>query len=138
LPKFSLERIVNVKREFIYDIFSNYENYQKLFPQYFPSIRIISVRDNVAVVEEHMNLGGKELVMMTKHITKKPIMHEIFVIGGDIKGSYIKEQFVEHLEGTKILVDVNLKLDKKMKISTLFGKNKFQENYAKILNDFIK
>lgn len=138
MPKFSLEKIVDTRREFIYNIFSNYENYQKLFPQHFPSIRIISIRGNVAVVEEHMNLGNKKLVIMTKHITKKPILHEIFVIGGDIKGSYIKEQFVEVFEGTKILVDLDLKLNGKTKILNLLGKNKSQEDYTKILNDFAK
>ena len=138
MPKFSLEKIVSTKREFVYDIFSNYENYQKLFPQYFPFIRVRSIRGNVSIVEEYMNLGNQELVIMAKHVTTKPVLHEIYVIGGDAKGSHIRQQFVELSEGTKILVDVDLKLNIKMKILTLLGKNKFQEDYTKIFNDFIK
>ena len=138
MPKFSLEKIVNAKRESIYTILSDYENYQKLLPQHFPSIRVRSVRDNISVVEEHMNIGNLELLIMAKHVTKPPILHEIFFIGGDAKGSHIKEEFVELLEGTKIIVDVDLKLKGKMKLSGLFGKNKFEEDYAKILNDFTK
>jgi len=138
LTKFSLEKIVNAKRETVYEIYSNYENYQKLIPQHFPSVRVRSVRGNVSVVEEHMNLGDLELVIMAKHVTKEPILHEVFVIGGDAKGSYIKQQFIEVSEGTKIIVDVDLKLKGKMKLSSIFGKNKFEQDYAKILEDFAK
>jgi coenzyme Q-binding protein COQ10 len=90
------------------------------------------------VVEEHMNLGDKELLIMAKHVTEEPVLHEVFVIGGDAKGSRIKQQFIEISEGTKIIVDVDLKLKGKMKMSSMFGKNKFEEDYSKILDDFIK
>jgi coenzyme Q-binding protein COQ10 len=138
LPKFSLEKTVHAKRETVYEILSNYENYQKLIPQHFPSVRVRSVRENISVVEEHMNLGDKELVIMAKHVTEKPVLHEIFVIGGDAKGSHIKQQFIEISEGTKIIVDVDLKLKGKMKMSSMFGKNKFEEDYTKILDDLVK
>jgi len=138
LIKFSFEKTVNAKREYVFEIFSNFENYQKLFPQHFPSIRIRSVRNDVSVDEEHFNLGSKELLIMAKHVSKTPVLHEVFVIGGDGKGSHIQEQFIDVLDGTKILVDVNLKLKGKMKIQGLFRKNKFQLDYEQILNDFIK
>lgn len=138
MAKFSLEKIVNTKRETVYEILSNYENYQKLIPQHFPSVRVRSVRGNTAVVEEHLNLGGLELVIMAKHVTREPVLHEVFVIGGDAKGSYIKQQFIEVSEGTKIIVAVDLKLKGKMKMSSMFGKNKFEQDYAKILDDFAK
>ncbi len=135
---FSLEKIVNANRDVVFQIFSNYENYQKLIPQHFPSVRIRSVRGNVSVVEEHLNLGKKELLIMAKHVSEEPILHEIFVIGGDAKGSHIKQEFIQLEKGTKILVDVDLKFGGKMRISGLFGKNTFEQDYDKILNDFIK
>jgi coenzyme Q-binding protein COQ10 len=138
LPKFSLEKTVNAKREIVFSLLSDYENYQKLIPQHFPSVRIRSVRGNTSVVEEHMNFGEHELLIMAKHVTKEPVLHEIFVIGGDVKGSYIKQQFLEIPEGTKIIVDIDLKLKSKLKISNLFGKNNFEEDYLKILDDFAK
>jgi len=138
LPKFSLEKIVNAKREIVYEILSNFENYQKLIPQHFPSVRVRSVRGNISVVEEHLNLGDRELVLMAKHVTKEPVLHEVFVIGGDAKGSHIRQQFIEISEGTRVIVDVDLKLKGKMKMSSMFGKNKFEEDYAKILDDFAK
>jgi len=129
---------VNAKRETVYERLSNFDNYQKLLPQHFPSVRVRSVRGNISVVEEHMNLGDLELVIMAKHVTKEPVLHDVFVIGGDVKGSHIKQQFIEVSEGTKIIVDVDLKLKGKMKMSSMFGKNKFEQDYAKILDDFAK
>jgi len=41
LPKFSLEKIVNAQRESVFEVFSNFENYQRLVPQHFPSVRIL-------------------------------------------------------------------------------------------------
>jgi len=111
LSKFSLEKTVHAKRETVYERLSNYENYEKLVPQHFPSVRVRSVRGNVSVVEEHMNLGDQELVIMAKHVTKEPVLHEVFVIGGDAKGTHIKQQFIEISEGTKIIVDVDFKLN---------------------------
>ncbi len=85
-----------------------------------------------------MNLGDLELVIMAKHVTTEPVLHEVFVIGGDIKGSHIKQQFIEVSKGTKIIINVDLKLKGKMKMSSMFGKNKFEQDYAKILDDFAK
>lgn len=138
LPKFSLEITVNAKRERVFEIFSNYENYQNLVPQHYPSVRIRSIRGELAVVEEHFNLGSTELLIMARHVSKKPIMHEIFIIGGDFKGSHIRQEFIELENATKVLVDVVFKLSAKMKISHMFGKNSVMQDYGIIVNDFAK
>ena len=138
MPKFSLEKIVNNNRNDVFEIFSNFENYQKLVPQHYPSIRVRSMRGDVSVVEEHLLLGDMELLIMAKHVSQKPILHEMIVIGGDAKGSKIKQEFIELENGTKILVDVDLKFKGKMKISVMFGKNNFKQDYDRILDDFVK
>ena len=84
-----------------------------------------------------MNFGPDELVIMAKHVSNEPVLHEVFVIGGDAKGSHFKQQFVEVPEGTKVISDVEIKIKGKMK-NYLFGKNKYEEYYDKIINDFAK
>ena len=138
MPQFSFEKTCVANREIVYKVFSDYENYQKISPKFFPSIRIRSVRNNVAVVEEHMNLGAEEFVIMAKHVTDEPVLHDVYIIGGDAKGSHIQEQFIGIPEGTKILVRVDLKLKGKMKLGGMFSKNRYQENYEEILDNFIK
>ena len=135
LTTFSLEKIIHAKRKDVFKIFSNYDDYEKLIPQYFPSIRIRSVRGNTAVVEEHLKLGDLELVLMSKHVATPFVLHEVYVIGGKSKGSHIKQEFVEIPEGTKILIDVDLKLTGLMKIPKVLDKSKLIENYSNLLND---
>ena len=135
LALFSLEKIINAKRKDVFDIFSNYEQYEKLVPKYFPSIRIRSVRGETAVVEEHLKLGELELILMSKHVSKPNVLHEVYVIGGKSKGSYIRQEFIEIPEGTKILVDVDLKLMGMMKIPKLLDKSKLSQNYSNLLDD---
>jgi len=138
LPQFHFEKFVNSPREKVFRIFTDYENYQNLFPNSFPSVRILSTRDNTSIVEEHMMLGNKELVMMTKHVTEEPDLHEIFVIGGDAKGSHVVEKFEELSNGTVIKIDVNLKMKGVMKISGLFGKSRVENDYLKIISEYVK
>ena len=135
MAKFSLEKIIHAKREDVFKIFSNYEDYQKLVPQYYSSIRIRSVRDNVAVVEEHLLLGDLELLFMAKHVATPSVLHEVYVIGGKSRGSYIRQEFIEIPEGTKILVDANLKLTGNMRIPKLLDKSKLSQNYSNLLDD---
>ena len=135
LTAFSLEKVIHAKRKDVFKIFSNYEDYEKLIPQYFPSIRIRSVRGNTAVVEEHLKLGDLELLLMSKHVATPFVLHEVYVIGGKSKGSYIKQEFVEISEGTKILIDVDLKLTGLMNIPKVLDKSKLIENYSNLLND---
>ena len=136
MTSFSLEKIVHAKRDDVFQIFSNYNNYEKLVPQYFQSIRIRSVRDDIAVVEEHLKLGEMEFLFMAKHVATPSILHEVYVIGGKSKGSYIRQEFIEISEGTKILVDVKLKLTGTMRIPKFLGKSKLSENYSNMLDEF--
>ena len=136
MVEFSFEKIINAKRESVFSTFSNYEDYQVLFPNHYPSVRIRSIRDNVAVVEEHMNLGDKEFVIMAKHVIDNPLTHEIFVIGGDIKGSHISQRFFEMGDQTQVVIDAKIKQGTKLKLSSLFGNEKLKEDYSQIINDF--
>ena len=136
MTSFSLEKIVHAKRDNVFQIFSNYNNYEKLVPQYFQSIRIRSVRDDIAVVEEHLKLGEIEFLFMSKHVATPSILHEVYVIGGKSKGSYIRQEFIEIPEGTKILVDVKLKLTGTMRIPKFLGKSKLNKNYSNMLDEF--
>ncbi|KAF6242803.1 polyketide cyclase [Nitrosopumilus sp. b1] len=138
MPKITFEKIIKAERNKVFDIVSNYEEFQKTLPQYFPSIRVRSVRDNVAVVEEHLSIAGRELVMMTKHVIKYPELHEVFVIGGDAKGSHIVERFDSVPEGTKITVTANIKLSGALKIAGLFAKGKIKNGFVTIMDEFAK
>ena len=136
MPKIIFEKIIKADRKKVFELTTNYENFQKILPQYYPSIRIISVRGNVSVVEEHLQIAGRELVMMAKHVIDEPILHEIFIIGGDAKGTHIIKRYESIPHGTKLTLEIDWKLKGMMKISNFFGKNKVLNDYSKIIDEF--
>jgi ribosome-associated toxin RatA of RatAB toxin-antitoxin module len=138
LPKFNFEKIIKAERNKVFEIASNYKDFEKKLPEFFPSIRVRSVRGDTAVVEEHVSLSGREIIMMTKHVTKYPDIHEVFVIGGDAKGSHVIERYQSIPEGTKISVEADIKLQGKLKIVGFFAKNKIKNDFIKIMDAFAK
>ena len=128
--KVSFEREINGDLEKAFDIIANFENFQKLFPDFYPSILIKSVRDESSLVAEHLKLHDTEFIIMSKHFTSKPHSHEMRVIGGDIKGSSINEIF--SFNNGKTVLKVNAELDVK---SSRFSKNNPHEESLKNLYD---
>jgi len=138
LPKIVIKKLIKAERQDVFNIVANYENFQNILPQYFPSIRVRSVRDNIAVVEEHLRLGSRELIMTTKHITKYPESHDVFVLGGDAKGSHISETYEKTDRGTLLTVIADIKLGGTVKIAGFFGNSKIKSEFGKVINEFCK
>ena len=130
--KIFFEREINGDLEKTFDIITNFENFQKLFPDFYPSILIKSVRDESSLVAEHLKLHDTEFIIMSKHFTSKPHSHEMRVIGGDIKGSSINEIF--SFDDGKTVLKVNAELDVK---SSRFSKNNPYEESLNNLYDMM-
>lgn len=133
--KFSFDIFIPSMPDEVFIAFTNYSNYQNMLPKYFPSVRVLSSRNDVSIVEEHMILGNKELIMMTKHVSNNQDQHDIFVIGGDAKGTHIIEYFKPVKNGTKLTVEADFKLKGKMRISSIFGGTKIETEYSKIIKE---
>ena len=138
MPKINFEKIVKAERNKVFNIAANFEQFQKTLPEYFPSIRIRSTRGNITVVEEHIRIAGHEFIMMTKHVTQYPEIHEVFVIGGYAKGSHIIQRYESITQGTKITVYVDLNLKWRLKLLAFFRKGKMKKSFTKIMDDFAK
>ena len=126
----SFEREINADLEKSFNVISDFENFQKLFPDFYPSILIKSVRDESSLVAEHLKLHDTEFIIMSKHFTSKPHSHEMRVVGGDIKGSSINEIF--SFDNGKTLLKVNAELDVK---SSRFSKSNPYDESLKNLYD---
>ena len=128
MTKITFEKIVNSPPDKVFDIISNFENYEKLFPDYYPSISIKSVRDESSLVVEHLKLHDKEFVIMAKHFNDPPHKHEMRVVGGDIKGSYIIEKVIPFELETKIIVEAEINTGKRFSILKNVNYEKALEN----------
>jgi len=116
LIKITFERTIRSDPKKVFDIISNFENYERLFPDYYPSVRIKSVRDESSLVAEHLRLHDKEFVIMAKHFNDPPHRHEMRVVGGDIKGSYIIEKIIPFETQTRIIVEAEINTGKRFSI----------------------
>tara|TARA_Y100000590_G_scaffold443816_1_gene573733 strand:+ start:6292 stop:6711 length:420 start_codon:yes stop_codon:yes gene_type:complete len=132
MHKFTIRKIVNANLEKTFKIVTNFENFQKLFPQFYPSILIKSMRDESSLVAEHLRLGDKEFVIMAKHFIKKPDSHEMRVVGGDIKGSKILELFTTNNEKTNLEIFAELEVN-----SSRFSKKNIYEDSLNELYDLM-
>ena len=136
--KISFKREINSDLEKAFDIISNFENFQKLFPDFYPSILIKSVRDDSSLVAEHLKLHDAEFIIMAKHFTSKPHSHEMRVVGGDIKGSSINEIF--SFDNGKTSLKVNAELY--VKSSRFSKKNPYEKSlnnlYDAMINEIEK
>jgi coenzyme Q-binding protein COQ10 len=137
LAQVKFEKFSNATREKIFQIATNYDSFQTILPEFFPSIRVISVRPNTTLVEEHLKLAGKEMIVMAKHVTNEPNFHEIFFVGGDAKGTHIIEEYEQIQEGTRIVLTVDFKLQGPMRLKGVFVKGKVENEFSKIMDKLI-
>ena len=73
--------------------------------------------------------------MMAKHIVDEPILHEIFIVGGDAKGTHIITRYDQLPNGTRLTLEVDWKL-KGIKKLGFFGKDKIPNEYSKMIDEF--
>jgi len=131
--KIYFEREINTDIEKAFDIITNFENFEKLFPEFYPSILIKSVRDESSLVAEHLKLYDTEFIIMSKHIFSRPNTHEMRIVGGDIKGSSINESF--SVDNGKIILKVNAELN--MKFSRFSKKNPYGDSLNNLYDKMI-
>jgi hypothetical protein len=138
LQKIQLVKIVNVEREMAFKAGTDFESFIQKLPQYFKLIRIRSVREFTSVVEIHGKIAGREFAVMTKNVIKQPEIHETFVLSGDARGSHITKKYESVPEGTRITIDIDLKLRGLLRFTSIFSANKIKEIINEYFDDFAK
>lgn len=137
MSKTVFERQTKVDRTKFFEFSTNFEQFQKFLPQYYPSVRLISSRENIFITEEHFQIFERELVMMVKHIVEKPIKHEFFVIGGDAKGTHVICTYKNIPNGTNIRIEIDWKFNSRQKVKNFFKQINVSEEYSKIMDQIV-
>ncbi len=136
MPRVRFERLARAVRARSFGIATDYERLAEAAQPYVVSVKVRSRRGNVAVVEERLRLGGMELSMMTKHVAIHPELHEIFVIGGDAKGSRIVEKYEGVGDRTRITVDADMRLGA-LGISGIMHRGEIQKGLAGMMDALV-
>ena len=97
-------------RDTIFKISTDVENFHKIMPKYFKSLKIISNSLNEKVVLESIDFLGRKIKIKTKHVIVKPNVHKVFILTGPVRGTSFIETYDSTLSGTKISILVDLKL----------------------------
>ncbi len=72
---------------------------------------------------------------MAKHVSRPPSIHDVFVIGGDLKGTIVLQRFSAAGDGTLVVTDVNLKLGLAMGVKSVFDHDRYKRDYGAMLGD---
>ena len=136
MPKFSFTKIVNIDRDKIFNVITDFENLAKIFPKYFKSLKIISKSGNITKLEEELEFLGKKLNVTVDHIVEEPDKHTVIMLDGPGKNTKFEEIFEKMPEGTKITVDVDLVLNGKFKVMGFFAKKQIKNKMSQALDEF--
>ena len=142
MSKITFEKIINADVEKVLSVLTNFENFEKILPEFYSSITVKSIRDESSLVVEHLHLSGNEFVIMAKQFIERPNQHQMRVIGGDIKGSYITES-ITPIKGsnssnsqTKLIVNAEIKIPRGLKDT--FKKPDYKNELEKLYQKFIE
>ena len=135
MSKINFENMINANMQKTFDILVDFRNFEKILPEYYSSITPKSIRDESSLVVEHLHLSGNEFVIMAKHFSDPPNLHETRVVGGDIKGSYIIEKISQCGHKTKLIVDAEIVSTKGIK--NIFKKHDYEFELKNLYQKFI-
>ena len=106
----------NLDCNIIFNISTDVENFHKIMPKYFKSLKIIDNSTNEKIVLESINFLGRKIKIKTKHIILKPDVHKVFILTGPARGTSFIETYSSSSTGTDISILVDLKLNGFLKL----------------------
>ena len=111
MSSFNLIQKSTLEPDKIFQISTDVENFHKIMPKYFKSLKIISDSSNEKIVLESIIFLGKKIDIKTKHVIIEPNIHKVFILSGPAKGTSFIETYNSNSIGTEILIIVDLKLN---------------------------
>ena len=137
MPKFEFTKIVNVDRDLIFGISTNYENFTKILPDHFKNLEIIEKNENSTKISETINFLGRTATVLTEHVVIRPDRHIVTMLDGPTKGSNFDEIYEKVGAQTKITINVDFILHGSLKILGFFAKGKIKTQMDNIMNEFV-
>lgn len=120
MKNFVLECYSSLPPEEIFNISIDVENFHHTMPDYFESLNIIKKNDREIIVDEIIKFLGFKLKVQTKHVIKKPNIHEVHILTGPAKGTSFIESYIQSSNGTLISINVTLQFSGIMKLLSIF------------------
>ena len=116
MTSFNLFHKSNLDRDSIFKISTDVENFHKVMPEYFKSLKIIHTSSIETIVSESILFLGRKIEIETKHVVIRPNLHKVFILSGPAKGTSFIEIYTSNSAGTDISIEVDLKLNGILKL----------------------
>ena len=94
MPKFEFSKIVDVQRDLIFQISTDYENFTKVLPAYFKELKIVEKNGDSTKIQEKLQFLGKTVDVLTEHVIEKPDRHIVRMLDGQAKGTVFDEKYI--------------------------------------------
>jgi hypothetical protein len=133
---FNLVQKSNLESSVIFQISTDIENFHKIMPKYFKSLKIISNSLTEKIVLESVDFLGMKIKIKTKHIILKPNVHKVFILSGPAKGTSFIETYSPSSTGTDISILIHLKLNGFLKLIP-FLKILLLKKMTSVMSEFI-
>ena len=137
MPKFQFTKIVDVQRDKIFQISTDYENFTKVLPAYFKELKIIEKKENTTIIQEKIEFLGRTVDVLTEHVVEMPDRHIVRMLDGQAKGSVFDERYVIDGDKTKITINVDFVLGGSLKILGIFAKGKIKQSMNMVMDEFV-
>ena len=137
MPKFQFTKIVDVERDLIFEISTDYENFTRVLPDYFKELKIIKKEEKSTIIQERLQFLGRTVNVMTEHIIEKPDRHIVKMLDGQSRGTVFDERYQMDGKKTKITIKVDLILHGSLKILGLLAKGKIKQNMNMVMDQFV-
>lgn len=132
----NLTRFSSLNRDIIFNFSTDIERFSELLPKYFKSLTITNSCNSEYFVTENISFLGKILETQTKHVIKKPSIHEIHILTGPLRHSSFLEFYETLGNGTKISIEINLQFNGVFKLFYIL-RYFIKKQINKILDEFI-
>ena len=136
MPDFNFEMTLSADPKKLFELVTNYENYQEVFPDQLKNVSIVSRNDFEVITKEVLTFNtyfkNTELYQKTSHNVHYPKLSSN-VIEGPFKGTVVKVTFDELDSGCKVTINVELKISLKYKILSPIIKNKYKNILTSLL-----
>lgn len=138
MSKFTFTKIVDVDRDLIFQISTDFQNFTKILPEYFKELRIIESSGNITKIEEKLQFLGKTVNVLTEHIVEKPNKHIVRMLNGQVKGTVFDERYESIGQQTEITINVDFVLHGGLKILGVFAKGKIKQSMNNVIDEFVR
>ena len=134
--QFTLTKVSNLNRDKLYNISIDVENFPTIMPKYFKSITIKKTKENEKITQESIKFLGTAIKTNTKHIIIHPKIHEVHLLSGPFRGTSFVESYEEIENGTKVVIDVSIRLHGILKIFFPL-QFLFKRQMSRVMNEFL-